>query len=104
MFTTQRLLPGLALFFAAAVPSAALAQTVGVDFSSDYADRKRASPLDDGAQLPVDTGAFNGGAALANAGMPGLGGTSVLHAGMQITSYRESQRAQASDDNNSTDH
>ena len=95
------------LLVAAVCARTATAQTVAVDFGGDYTDSNRNSDLDESDQLQVDTGDFNGdsvsdartfipvdhtgffigGAQLTNAGQPGVGGTSVIHAGMQITNY-----------------
>ncbi|MEO0588878.1 MAG: hypothetical protein AAF078_14720, partial [Planctomycetota bacterium] len=83
-----------------------MAQTLAVEFGGDYTDANRNSTLDDGAQLQVDFGDFNGDGVsdartfipidhtgvfigpgqMPNAGIS-AGATSSLRAGMQIVNY-----------------
>lgn len=60
MFTTKTLLPCVAVASSAFVSSAALAQTVAVQFGGDMASGNRNSSLDDGSELQVDFADFNG--------------------------------------------
>lgn len=109
MFNTRDFLPFIALVSSAAVSHAAVAGTVAVDFSGNYNSSNQNSTLDNGIQLQVDTGDFNGDSvtdartfiSIDHAGLflsPGqltgagttAGGTDSLRAGMQVVNYSTS--------------